>query len=282
MHRTHYSIGQTAKICNISIQTLRYYDKIGLVKPGEIDRSSGYRYYSDLDILHIKIVQDLKSFDFSLEEIRHAVRNGSLDRLMEMMKAKHEESLQEVRRLERIMTSIEERMMQIDALLKLSGGTEHSDIITELKELGDRYVAFDRRRAVCGMESSVLRFTELFDKIYENGVVPDGYIMTIYHENIMTFDRNDTDLEVAIPIKKVGTDRDFTRMIPGGTYIAVRYTGIPTEQSYKRMYGKIVEWMVMNGYCENGPVVEQYLVDMTQMARHEDYLVELQVPVRKD
>ncbi|WP_083927057.1 MerR family transcriptional regulator [Paenibacillus terrigena] len=282
VHRNpYYSIGQTAKICNISIQTLRYYDKIGLMKPSEIDRSSGYRYYSNLDILHIKIVQDMKSLDFSLEEIRYTLQSESLDRLMGLLKAKHEEALQEKLRLERITTSIEQRIKQIDALLELNSGTKDSEVLIELKELEDRYVAFDRKRSVCRMETSVLRFTELFGRIYENGMLPSGYIMTIYHENIMTFDRNDTDLEVAIPIKRVETNRSFTRVIPGGTYITALYTGIPTEQSYKCIYGKLLEWMAMNGYCESGPVVEKYLVDMTQMTKHEDYLIELQVPVNQ-
>nr|WP_240967986.1 MerR family transcriptional regulator [Paenibacillus aquistagni] len=276
---SYYSIGQAAKICNISIQTLRYYDKIGLMKPSEIDRSSGYRYYSNLDILHIKIVQDMKSLDFSLEEIRHALQSGSLNRIKGLMKVKHEEALQELRRLKRITTSIEQRITQIDSLLEMNRGTKDSEVLIELKELEDRYVAFDRKRSVCGMETMVLKFTELFGTIYENGMTQNGYMMTIYHENIMTFDRNDTDLEVAIPIKRVETNHNFTRVIPGGTYITAMYTGIPTEQTYKCIYGKLLEWMTKNGYCEGGPAVEQYLVDMTQMAKQEDYLIELQVPV---
>ncbi len=38
-----YSIGQASKICNLSIQTLRFYDKIGLVHPSETDKFTGYR-----------------------------------------------------------------------------------------------------------------------------------------------------------------------------------------------------------------------------------------------
>lgn len=37
--------GQVSKIFNISKDTLRYYDKMGLLKP-EINKSNGYRYYS--------------------------------------------------------------------------------------------------------------------------------------------------------------------------------------------------------------------------------------------
>ena len=42
------SIGQMARINHISIQTLRLYDKMGLLKPVAVDAGSGYRYYSIL------------------------------------------------------------------------------------------------------------------------------------------------------------------------------------------------------------------------------------------
>ena len=42
--RQLYSIGQVSKLCNISQKTLRYYDKIGLIKPDKVDDSNNYRY----------------------------------------------------------------------------------------------------------------------------------------------------------------------------------------------------------------------------------------------
>ena len=47
------SIGEVAKIANINIKSLRYYDQIGVLKPAYVDEDSGYRYYepSQLSIL---------------------------------------------------------------------------------------------------------------------------------------------------------------------------------------------------------------------------------------
>ncbi|RKP47917.1 MerR family transcriptional regulator [Cohnella endophytica] len=276
-----YSIGQASKICNLSIQTLRFYDKIGLVHPSETDKHSGYRYYSNLDLLHIKIVQGLKSLNFKLEEISHTLKSEKLDRIMAMMKTKHEETLQEVRRLEKVATAIEQRMAQVNFLQALGGEFKELDILVEMKHYPDRHVAFDRGRYACGMEPSVVRFTELFHKVEENGLTPNGYIMTVYHENIMIFDRQDSDIEVCIPVDSRGTTADFTRTIAGGEYITALYCGVPNEESCKRIYGKLLEWMKTNGYEESGPAIEQYLVDMTQMGKPEEFIVELQVPVIK-
>jgi len=39
-------IGEFSKIAQVSIKTLRYYDRMGLLKPAHIDRYSSYRYYT--------------------------------------------------------------------------------------------------------------------------------------------------------------------------------------------------------------------------------------------
>ena len=40
-----YLIGQFSKINRISVKRLRYYDKVGLLKPKKVDEFNGYRYY---------------------------------------------------------------------------------------------------------------------------------------------------------------------------------------------------------------------------------------------
>jgi len=62
-------IGEVANLLNISIDTLRYYEKIKLLKP--IKRTdSGIRLYSDNDLARIKFVQQAQKMSFSLDEIR--------------------------------------------------------------------------------------------------------------------------------------------------------------------------------------------------------------------
>lgn len=63
-------IGDFSRINNISIQTLRYYDKIGLLSPYSIDKETGYRYYHINQSQIVDEIQYLRQLDFSLEEIR--------------------------------------------------------------------------------------------------------------------------------------------------------------------------------------------------------------------
>ncbi|MRN53318.1 MerR family transcriptional regulator [Paenibacillus sp. LC-T2] len=102
-----YSIGHAARICNISVQTLRYYDKIGLVIPNHTDKLTGYRYYANQDLLRIMIVQDMKMLQFSLEEIGTLLKSGNLKSLQITLEAKHKEMSEELKRLEQTVKSIE-------------------------------------------------------------------------------------------------------------------------------------------------------------------------------
>lgn len=64
-----YRIGEFSKMTNLSIRTLRYYDSIGLLIPYEIDRFTGYRYYTDDNLSEVYLIKLLRSVNFSLEEI---------------------------------------------------------------------------------------------------------------------------------------------------------------------------------------------------------------------
>ncbi|USB31864.1 MerR family transcriptional regulator [Paenibacillus sp. YPG26] len=285
-----YTIGQAAKICNTSVQTLRFYDKINLVKPGDIDPATGYRHYSNLNLLHIKIVQDMKQLQFSLEEIGQVIGSRSLDEIRTMMILKHEETLYKMNSLRQAADSLEQRISQLDFLKELGHGIPETDVLVELKYIPERRIASRRMHTGCGLEPSVIGFTELYQFIAEAGLQADGYIMTIYHEDLLTFDRDYVDLERCIPIRDEREVREentarqqpeYLSTIPEGNYITALYCGIPNADSCKQIYQRLLTWMNLGDYEAAGPAIEQYLVDMSQMMKPEEFIVELQVPVRK-
>ena len=53
----YFSIGEVSKITGLSIDRLRNYDKIGLLKPSYIDPNSGYRYYSENKFRKLRIIK---------------------------------------------------------------------------------------------------------------------------------------------------------------------------------------------------------------------------------
>lgn len=64
-----YSISDLVKILNINKETIRYYEKIGLLNEPKRN-SNGYRIYFDEDIQKIQFILAAKKFGFSLKEIK--------------------------------------------------------------------------------------------------------------------------------------------------------------------------------------------------------------------
>lgn len=69
---THISIGQLAKLAGVHIETIRYYERRGLI--AEPPRSStGYRQYGLPDVEHLRWIRQAQEIGFSLEEIRYLI-----------------------------------------------------------------------------------------------------------------------------------------------------------------------------------------------------------------
>lgn len=63
-------IGDLAKICDVSIKTIRFYETKNLLTPCEVDIWTGYRYYNEESVKKLSEIKFLKSLGFSLKEIQ--------------------------------------------------------------------------------------------------------------------------------------------------------------------------------------------------------------------
>ena len=73
----HLTVGEMAKLNHISEQTLRLYDKRGLLSPS-FRGQNGYRYYDIKQSAVLDIIQYMKSLGISLKEIKHQLENRDL------------------------------------------------------------------------------------------------------------------------------------------------------------------------------------------------------------
>lgn len=64
----YYTSGEFARKADVTLRTIRYYDKQGILKPSKVE-SNGYRYYTDADFAKLQKILSLKTLGFSLEEI---------------------------------------------------------------------------------------------------------------------------------------------------------------------------------------------------------------------
>ena len=84
----NYSIGEFSKLTNLSIDTLRYYEKEGLIAPER--KENGRRYYSEKDVTWIAFIKRLKETRMPIKEIQEyaklrAIGDTTMAERMEML-----------------------------------------------------------------------------------------------------------------------------------------------------------------------------------------------------
>ena len=94
--KEYYSIGETAKLLGVSSQTLRYYDREGILRPNYINEQTGYRYYSYMQFHTIDRIKYLQGFGLSLEEIGMVIREGTTEHLLPLLAARKEMLLEQI------------------------------------------------------------------------------------------------------------------------------------------------------------------------------------------
>ena len=109
-----FSIGELAKLQNISRQTLIFYDKIGLFCPAYIDPENGYRYYSINQLDNLDAICIMKKIGFSLNEIKENMKSFTSDRSIVALRKQLSSINEQIEELELIKSRVEHRLNQIE------------------------------------------------------------------------------------------------------------------------------------------------------------------------
>ncbi|MEG3005155.1 MAG: MerR family transcriptional regulator, partial [Anaerorhabdus sp.] len=72
MNKEYLTVGELSKKMNVTVRTLQYYDKEGLLTPSSMTEG-GRRLYSSKDIIKLYQILSFKSLGFSLEDIKERV-----------------------------------------------------------------------------------------------------------------------------------------------------------------------------------------------------------------
>lgn len=86
-----FQIGQIAQILKVSTRTIRFYEERELICPTEVNVETGYRFYSENQLLKLKKILFLKDLDFSLAEIGEYLNYK--DRQKQLINDKYKASL---------------------------------------------------------------------------------------------------------------------------------------------------------------------------------------------
>ena len=131
-----------SRLCGCNTQTLRYYDRIGLLTPAKVDEWTGYRYYEEEQAMLFVKIKNLQQADFTIEEIK-SLLPGDDDLLMAAFERKIREQKQKLATIQKIQRSylkeaMDMRNMVNEYLNFVEGRMAKSELWEELGLTGEQ------------------------------------------------------------------------------------------------------------------------------------------------
>ncbi len=264
-----YRIGMFAGMNHVTVKALRHYDDLGLLKPVHVDEESGYRYYTagQLPVIHQILV--LRNMGFSLEEIKE-IQEGYPER--EML----------IRRKKKLLAEIAEKtakLAQVESYLSSDKiDTNYHVLVKSLPEV-----------TVASMRTRIPDYDALFDVVPAMGqemerlgcvCAEPEYCFSIYHDG--EYREEDIDVEIceAVVEKREDSEMVCFKVIDAvDTAACILHKG-PYE-GFPQAYAAILRFVEENGYELCGYPRESYIDGAWNKDTAEEWLSEIQFPIRK-
>ena len=121
-----YTTGEVAKLCNVSVRTVQYYDSRKLLVPSELSEG-GRRLYTEEDLKRMKIICFLRDMDIPINTIIKLFEEEQSENVIELCLKQQEEALS---------AEIKERQETLEKLEQLKKGLKNVENVS-LESIGD-------------------------------------------------------------------------------------------------------------------------------------------------
>lgn len=106
-----YTVKKLAKISGVSVRTLHWYDKIGLLKPADY-LANGYRYYEEEQLLVLQQILFFRELGFKLNDIQKMLASNDFDKVKALYA--HQSTLEEtVNRTNTLIHTIKKTILHL-------------------------------------------------------------------------------------------------------------------------------------------------------------------------
>lgn len=120
------SIGQMAKLNQVSVETLRHYERIGLIKPYYINEDTNYRYYSIEQSAKLDFIANLKRLGLSLVQIKEVFERNDMQQVQSLLNERLEYFDIKINELSRTRYTLKRSIDSISAYNKAPKGPKIS------------------------------------------------------------------------------------------------------------------------------------------------------------
>lgn len=266
-----FSIGMFSKINKVTTKTLRYYEEMGLLEPEYIDKFTRYRYYTTDQIPKLHKIINLKQMGLSLNEIKEVINNPS--EAEKILISKEREIID-------VIKNHQYRLLKLHSYLgNLKGEENMKDII--IKELPKVKIA-SMRKVIKNYEELFNISTDIVSREMKRlGCVyaEPNYCFNVYHDG--EYKESNIDVEICEAVTELKKDTDIFKFkeidrVPMAVCILHKGTYSNLRESYLYAF----KWIEENKYEVIDNPRESYIDGIWNKENEEDWLTEIQVPVK--
>lgn len=149
---SRYTTGEIARECSITVRTVQYYDRKGIVSPSETSEG-GRRLYTDEDLQMMKTVCYLKSLGLSLKNISTLLKESNSPQVVSMLLKQQEETLK---------ADIEENTRQLKLVRDLEKAIEKNRDFT-INTMVDMTQEMEKRRRINRVYKTIIAWGVFVD-----------------------------------------------------------------------------------------------------------------------
>ncbi|GAP21368.1 MerR family transcriptional regulator [Leptolinea tardivitalis] len=264
-------IGEFARLGQVTVQTLRYYAELGLLKPGEIDPFTGYRYYRLDQLSTLHRILALKDMGISLEQIKRMLNDKiSAEEMRRILLLKQDEIRSQVQ-------NNLDQLERIDLRLKmLEQDTRPSSYEIQIKHVDPITVASVSGTVPNYHDVNPL-WNELYEALHRESLQPIPPYLTLCHSA-----EPEIQLEVCAPLanQDLILTNSLVHTLPEIKTMAFTIHRGPFSGLING-FTALWQWISDNGFQIAGPDREIYLrlPAEDKFDIDPDALTELQIPV---
>ncbi len=259
-------IGDISKYYGLSLDSIRYYERIGLIDPKRLENN--YREYSYDDLWKLNIIKELRLLNFPFSKIAQYLNNRTLSKTKSLFEEEISVIEDNIRNLKLLQDSL----------------TRSLSIIKELdqKQIDDSVSVktFDERRCLLladtiqGIEQIDFYFRRL--QLKSNDMIPlvGDKTLCIFMPAQMLENENNFYSNVC-SFHPNAKEYDF--ILPKGNYLSVLYRG---HHRQSRLYAKhLIEYAQKHNYTLTTESFEICHIDIHETELREEYVTEIQIGI---
>jgi DNA-binding transcriptional MerR regulator/effector-binding domain-containing protein len=270
------SITELAKLRRVTSETLRYYDRIGLIKPDYVDPFTKYRYYSIRQYEKLGTIRELRQLGVSLEEILDYFENRNLQKSKEILN-KHQLILEQEIENKILLKKILQRKLHFIAELST---LPEANVVWERMYPQRHMITFGETAG--GPREHAFAFTKLEWYLDETAPILASDRVGVY-ANESLLEKNDGYIPATpmLLVEEASIRSEYKQIIPAGRYLCMYYHEGRLEH-YHPSFEIIKTYMQEHRLHLSGNILQIYKVDVTLTNDPKETILEIQVPVCAD